>query len=276
MSWSPHSLARGCPGSARGIAAQPDRLDPTDHLGSAPAPKRKRRQPPGAAQSETTRREHRFAAKPHQPRRGGPGPHMPQCAPAPHTPRPDPNWLAAWRPKNSADGPALRLPFELPAQSDRERRQQPNPPAATAARATRSARAKSPSSVARRAAEVSNTESACRSESSINVAAAQGVTSPTSTGIGQRARDATAQPSSVQHAHLAPLYLSIEWVGQPGLQPPPVAVHLDKPTCLNLLYRDRISQRNQQRYAQRFTNSQNIQNITLRIRELTDPSRHQF
>jgi len=68
------------------------------------------------------------------------------------------------------------------------------------------------------------------------------VTGPSPTGIGQSLGDSTAQPPSVQRADLRPLHLTVERVGQPGLQPPPVGVYLHQPPGLDLLHRQGVGQ----------------------------------
>lgn len=69
---------------------------------------------------------------------------------------------------------------------------------------------------------------------------------------------------------------AVERVSQPGLQPPPVGVHLDQPTRLGLLHRRRIGQFRQQRHSQRFAERQHLHNVTQLVRKLADPGRHQL
>jgi hypothetical protein len=80
--------------------------------------------------------------------------------------------------------------------------------------------------------------------------AAQGVTGPPPAGAGQRVRDPTSQPPSVQPTNPRPLHLAVQRVSQPGLQPPPVWVYLDQPTHLGLLHRCRVGQFRQQGHPQ--------------------------
>jgi hypothetical protein len=77
--------------------------------------------------------------------------------------------------------------------------------------------------------------------------------------------DPAAHPPSVQHADLGPVHLAVQRVGQPGLDPPAVRVHLDQTACLDLFHRHRVGQPDEQGYPQRLAEGQYLQDVSLGI-----------